>query len=78
MLNSQHSSGDVKQLKLVFFHNRSSIVRNQILTEAGFILEVHKLPCETVNLDNRKFTDTRIAVLSFSSSADKNNLRITL
>jgi len=39
---------------------------------------VGKLPRETVNLANCKFTDTRVAVLLFSSSDDKNNLKIIL
>jgi len=37
---------------------------------------VQKLPHETVNLADRKFTDARVAVWTFSSSDDKNNLKI--
>ena len=38
------------------------------------------MPSETVNLAHRKFTDVRVVVLSFSfsSSDDKNNLKIIL
>jgi len=35
------------------------------------VYEVRKLPCETVNLANRKFIDAHVAVLSFSSSDNK-------
>ena len=37
-----------------------------------------KLLREKVNLADRKFTDAYVAMLSFSSSGDKNNLKIIL
>jgi len=42
------------------------------------VYRVRKLPSETVNLADCKFTDARVAVLSFSSSDDKNSLKIIL
>jgi len=62
------------------FRNRSLVVRNQILTEArsipGDACQIRSTQntaslCETVNLADQKFTDARVAVLSFSSSDDK-------
>jgi len=54
------------------------IVQNQILTEACsipadayHIYGVRKLPHETVNFANHRFTDGRVALLSFSVSDGK-------